>query len=370
MPKLLVPILAGCDTRPRPFERAYGAFVSAHLDGGLALESNGTPTRVLRCLDLEACGGWSSDRIDATASALTHSPVLTIALAASQPPRALAPLVEAATLTLCAPRVRPSREMVPVPDPVASGAELQEAVLHTPRGAVALGQLLRQTAVLPSHAGLAAEAAVYSMLLNGTEFRTWLASSQRPDAGADAGARLVRVERSAGRLDIILDRPERRNAMSFAMREQLYEALEMPLLDPSIAQVWLSGAGSAFCSGGDLAEFGTARDLVAAYLVRLDRAPWRLVDQMRERIAVHVQGAAVGAGVEIAAFAGRATADPEATFRLPELRMGLVPGAGGTVSVVRRIGRWRAAWMMLTGATVATPTARSWGLVDAVCETP
>jgi enoyl-CoA hydratase/carnithine racemase len=74
----------------------------------------------------------------------------------------------------------------------------------------------------------------------------------------------------------------------------------------------------------------------------------------------------VGAGVEMAAFAGRLVAAPEVFFHLPEVEMGLVPGAGGTVSVPRRIGRWRAAWMTLTGARVDAATALEWGLVDEI----
>jgi enoyl-CoA hydratase/carnithine racemase len=70
--------------------------------------------------------------------------------------------------------------------------------------------------------------------------------------------------------------------------------------------------------------------------------------------------------VELAAFAGRMTADPATTFGLPEVGMGLVPGSGGTVSVARRIGRARTAWLALTGSVVDAPTALAWGLVDEI----
>jgi enoyl-CoA hydratase/carnithine racemase len=81
-------------------------------------------------------------------------------------------------------------------------------------------------------------------------------------------------------------------------------------------------------------------------------------------VTVVVHGTAAGSGVELAAFAGRVVAHPEARFVLPELGLGLVPGAGGTVSLTRRIGRHRTAWMALTGRAIDVPTARSWGLVD------
>jgi enoyl-CoA hydratase/carnithine racemase len=70
--------------------------------------------------------------------------------------------------------------------------------------------------------------------------------------------------------------------------------------------------------------------------------------------------------VELPAFAGRVVAAPDATFRLPEVGFGLVPGAGGTVSVPRRIGRQRAAWLALTGAVVDARTALAWHLVDEI----
>ena len=68
------------------------------------------------------------------------------------------------------------------------------------------------------------------------------------------------------------------------------------------------------------------------------------------------------------AFAGRVEAAPDATFALPEVAMGLVPGAGGTVSIPGRIGRHRTAWLALTGERIDAPTAREWGLVDEVVE--
>ncbi|MEC8919542.1 MAG: enoyl-CoA hydratase/isomerase family protein, partial [Actinomycetota bacterium] len=74
----------------------------------------------------------------------------------------------------------------------------------------------------------------------------------------------------------------------------------------------------------------------------------------------------VGAGTELAAFAGHLEATGSATFSLPEVSMGLIPGAGGTVSVPRRIGRQRTARMCLTGTTIDAQTALAWGLVDEV----
>ena len=69
-------------------------------------------------------------------------------------------------------------------------------------------------------------------------------------------------------------------------------------------------------------------------------------------MTARVHGPSVGSGVELAAFAGRVVAAPDATFALPEVAMGLVPGAGGTVSIPARIGRHRTAWLALTGERI------------------
>jgi enoyl-CoA hydratase/carnithine racemase len=129
--------------------------------------------------------------------------------------------------------------------------------------------------------------------------------------------------------------------------------------------VTLSGNGPSFCSGGDLDEFGTANDLALAHLVRLQQSAGLAVHRIADRVRVVVHGACVGAGIEVPAFASRIEAREGSWFLLPELSMGLVPGAGGTVSIPRRIGRWRTAFMALHGKPIDLETALSWGLVDA-----
>ena len=122
----------------------------------------------------------------------------------------------------------------------------------------------------------------------------------------------------------------------------------------------------AFCSGGDLDEFGTATDVTVAHLIRLERSVAARIARCRDRVSVHLHGACVGAGVELPAFAGAVSAEPDTMMSLPELRMGLVPGAGGTVGITRRIGRWRTAYLALRGEPLDAATACDWGLVDQV----
>jgi enoyl-CoA hydratase/carnithine racemase len=175
----------------------------------------------------------------------------------------------------------------------------------------------------------------------------------------------VRVE--AGREIVIrLDRPAVRNAFDAAMRDELFEALSFAMDHPDALPVILSGEGPAFSAGGDLDEFGQADDPGRAHLIRTLRAPARLVHALRDGTTAHLHGACVGAGIEIPAAAGRIAARPGAMFRLPEVSMGLIPGAGGTVTIPRRIGRRRAAYMAISGAEIDLATALAWGLVDEV----
>ena len=150
------------------------------------------------------------------------------------------------------------------------------------------------------------------------------------------------------------------------MRDGLVAALQLAHADPSVETVELRGAGRSFCSGGDLSEFGTAPDPATAHAVRVAAGAAAWMERCAPRAVARVHGACIGAGMELAAFAGRVTAAPDARFCLPEVSMGLVPGAGGTVSVPRRIGRRRAALLALTGQTLDAATALDWGLIDEI----
>jgi enoyl-CoA hydratase/carnithine racemase len=332
------------------------------------LGPDGTPRAPLHVLDLDPWASAPASAIEEEADRVGAALAVTIGTASSPPTPALAPLVGALSLTL-APTGTSDRGCVPVDDPGAELAAITQAVAARPRAAVLLGQLLRGTAVMPTGPALAAEAATYSVLLGGPEFAAW--RSGRPTREPDdrsTGDR-VRMIRSDDSLELVLDRPDRRNALDAAARAALADALDLVLLDTTVRRVHLRGAGPVFSAGGDLDEFGTATDLSAAALVRLERAPWRQLDLLGRRgvrTEVTVQGAAVGAGLEIAAFAGHVRCLPDAWFALPELGMGLVPGAGGTVSVPRRIGRHRATWLMLTGHRLDAATALAWGLVDEI----
>jgi enoyl-CoA hydratase/carnithine racemase len=240
---------------------------------------------------------------------------------------------------------------------------LVDAVSANPVAATTLALLLRSSAGVSVPAALVAESAAYSALQDGAEFQRWRAA--RPVRAPEPGLERVRLERSAADLRIILVRPARRNAIDWRMRDALAEALATAVRDPYL-RVELAGDGPDFCSGGDLDEFGSRPDPARAHIVRLARSPALLLHRLADRTTARLHGSCLGAGIELPAFAGRVIAAPDTRIGLPELSFGLIPGAGGTVSLTRRIGRWRTAFLALSGTCLTAAEALAWGLVDAL----
>jgi enoyl-CoA hydratase/carnithine racemase len=227
--------------------------------------------------------------------------------------------------------------------------------------------VLRAVAVdAPAFNGVITESLAYSTLQSGAEFARWLAE-RGPAVVPDLPDPVV-AERIGDVLHVRFNRPQRHNAFSTPARAALLEALDVALLDPSVTEVVLGGNGPSFCSGGDLAEFGTFADPASAHLARTRHSPALALDALTARLGqacrAEVHGQVLGSGLELAAFCGHVTCRPDATLGLPELALGLIPGAGGTVSITRRIGRWRTAYLVLSGVTIDAATALGWGLVD------
>ena len=241
--------------------------------------------------------------------------------------------------------------------------DLEATVAQAPMASAALALHLRASDRRPPLDGLVAESGLFSTLQAGPEHRAWLNAHQRRHR-EDPGPP-VQVQRDGDVLHITLDRPHVRNAVSAVLRDELLEALAVAEAGPTFA-VHIHGAGPDFCAGGDLDEFGTTPDPATGHLIRTRRSLAATLHRLAPRTTAHVHGAALGAGIELAAFAGEVRATADARFGLPELGLGLVPGAGGTVSLPQRIGRQRTAWLALTRRTIDAPTALRWGLVDEI----
>lgn len=254
-----------------------------------------------------------------------------------------------------------------VAEPPFSVEGIVRQVVSMPNAAAVIVQLLRLLPGLPADAGLTAESLAYGLLQGSAEHRAWLAGREKP---APRSAGRIRQERAGDHLTITLDHPDRGNAIDRSMRDELHDALTLAGIDPEIARVSLRASGRTFSLGAELAEFGTTTDPATAHAIRCLTLPARAALACADRLDSHVQGGCVGAGLELAAWARRLTATPDAWFHLPELSMGILPGAGGCVSLTRRIGRQRTALMILSGKRISAGQALAWGLIDAIMDEP
>ncbi len=242
-------------------------------------------------------------------------------------------------------------------------ARLLASIARTPIAAMVLVQLLRATQNLSFADTLACESLAYATLQHGPEFRHWQANAAILPPLTPAEPPLS-IDTNGETLRLTLTDPAQHNAIGTHMRDALCEALDLALA--TTGPVHLSAQGRAFSSGGAVAEFGQVSDPATAHWLRSLRLPATRLARLAPRLSVHVQGAAIGAGAEIAAFGHHVTATRAAWFQLPELKYGLIPGAGGTASITARIGRHRLAYMALSMARVPASTALAWGLIDAV----
>ena len=245
--------------------------------------------------------------------------------------------------------------------------ELDEMIsLHT-QPALVLAHLLRQKAYQNVSQGLVLESLSYGMLQSGSQFKAWL--NQRGDIARVLDEKpVVLASRSDESLEIYLNRPERSNAYSSDMRDQLFDFLQIARFDEAVTKVKLHGLGKSFCSGGDLAEFGSVDFPPDGHIIRMHRSPALSSHSIADKLEVYLHGVCAGAGIEIPAFASRVFGNESVEIFLPEISMGLIPGAGGTVSLPRRIGPQKTAYLAMSGKTLSLSDALAWGLIDEAVE--
>jgi enoyl-CoA hydratase len=253
---------------------------------------------------------------------------------------------------------------------VADTRELEPLMVNiarTPVAAMTLVQVLRIVEQLPVGHALTVESLAYSALQAGGEYRSWLENREEvPRLVAGGEGEPVIISRAENLVTAELNRPANRNALSVEMRDALVELFELVLLDESIERLEISGRGGCFSIGGELREFGLATDPAEAHQIRSAHNPGRLLARCAARVSCHLHSACIGSGLELPAFAHHVSAAPRSFFQLPELSFGLIPGAGGCVSISRRIGRQRTAWLALSGKKINARQALQWGLIDEI----
>ena len=160
-----------------------------------------------------------------------------------------------------------------------------------------------------------------------------------------------------------LDRPDVLNAYNVQMRDDFSEALRAVDDDPEVMALLITGEGRAFCAGADLTEFGSAPSQVIARQVRWERDVWGQMIQLNKPIVAAVHGYCIGSGLEIALLCDLRLAAKDTVFAMPEVRLGMIPAAGGTQTLPRNAGTSRALDLLLTGRRFYADEALDMSLV-------
>ena len=254
-----------------------------------------------------------------------------------------------------------------VVDSLQEAQALLKNIDDHPLAAMTLVQLLRHNEEVTPEQGLLAESLAYASLQRGIGRDRAITGPEGQTDGAQESGEALLVERREDEIYLTLNRPHMRNAYSTRMRDALYSALQLLKMDERLNRALIRGEGSCFCIGGDLNEFGAVADASTAHAIRSSRNVGGLLLELSPRLEFHLHRACIGAGIELPAFAGCVVARSDTFIQLPEIRLGLLPGAGGTVSIMKRIGRHRTAYLALSARRINAETALQWGLIDEIC---
>jgi enoyl-CoA hydratase/carnithine racemase len=176
----------------------------------------------------------------------------------------------------------------------------------------------------------------------------------------------VELHRDGPIARVVLDRPERRNALSLALMQEVIDTLDDVAADPAVRVVVMEGNGPAFSAGHDLAEMTATRD--AGFYEELFSTCVRMMTRVHELpqpVIAKVHGIATAAGCQLVAACDLAVAAEGARFATPGVNIGLFCSTP-MVPVARSVGRKRALEMLLTGEMIDARTALEWGLVNRV----
>jgi 2-(1,2-epoxy-1,2-dihydrophenyl)acetyl-CoA isomerase len=179
----------------------------------------------------------------------------------------------------------------------------------------------------------------------------------------------LRYELADGMAEITLDRPEAHNALNLAMARELYDVMRRCDDDADVRAVLLTGAGKAFCAGGDLKSFGTQGEGIGAHLMDVTTALHDAVSRMARMdapVIAAVNGVAAGGGMALALACDLLLAAESARFTMAYTRVGLTPDGSSTYYLPRLVGLGRALDLTLTNRVLSAAEAEAWGIATAV----
>lgn len=161
-----------------------------------------------------------------------------------------------------------------------------------------------------------------------------------------------------------LNRPEARNALSQAVRQQLAAQFSALTLDASVRVIVLTGGDKVFAAGADIRAMADSGPI--DILLLNNQRMWQAISSCPKPVVAAVNGYALGGGCELAMHADIIVAGEGALFGQPEVKVGIIPGAGGTQRLTRAVGKFKAFKMLLTGQAVSARDACDMGLASEV----
>jgi len=179
--------------------------------------------------------------------------------------------------------------------------------------------------------------------------------------------RFVAIERRDGVATLVVSRPEKLNALNAETVAELDRAFRSLVRDDDVRGIVVTGAGEkAFVAGADIAELARMDPLSGIQVSRRGQETFRFVERLPKPVVAAVNGYALGGGLELALACHIRIAAEGARFGLPEVKLGIIPGYGGTVRLPRLVGRGRALELILTGEMIDAAEAYRIGLVNRV----
>jgi enoyl-CoA hydratase len=169
-----------------------------------------------------------------------------------------------------------------------------------------------------------------------------------------------------GILEIRLNRPEKLNALNEEVLTILHNLFTEAKTSTQIKGILITGEGRAFCAGADINKLAECDATLGYEFAKRGQAVFNLLANMNKPSIAVVNGFAFGGGCELAIAATMRFASTEAKFGQPEIKLGVIPGYGGTQRLARLIGKGRALDLCLTGRFIDAETAKSFGLVSDV----
>jgi len=163
---------------------------------------------------------------------------------------------------------------------------------------------------------------------------------------------------------IRINRPEARNALNGAVREQLAQHFRELAQDDAVRCIVLTGSDTVFAAGADIKAMADAT--ASGMMLRAGERVWTTIQDCPKPVIAAVNGWALGGGCELAMHADIIIAGENARFGQPEIKVGIIPGAGGTQRLIRAVGKFKAMKILLTGEPIAASEAEAMGLVSEV----